>query len=86
MPVTDLPEKSSRGGRQSNTPMYEKWLAQLQPGSTYEMASVDADGAHPVNRVTALRKVAAASFPEVKIETRSVEAGKRYRIFATVGA
>jgi hypothetical protein len=64
--------------------MYEKWLAQLAPGGTFELASADEDGGHPVNRVTQIRKVALASYPNVKVETRPIEPGKRYRIFATV--
>jgi len=84
IPVADMPPKSTRGGRQSNAPMYEKWLAQLVPGQTFELGSVDPDGGHPAGRVTAIRKVALAAYPNVKIETRPIEAGKRYRIFATV--
>lgn len=81
VPVSELPPASKRGGRASNAPAYEAWLAQLAPGATYELASTDEDGAHPVNRVSQLRKVAGDGF---KIDTRPVEPGKRYRIFATV--
>lgn len=81
VPVTEMPEAPRKGGRASNAPAMEAWLQQLQPGQTYELASLDEDGGHSVNRVTQLRKVAGEGF---KIETRPIEPGKRYRIFATV--
>lgn len=87
VPVTDLPPASKRGGRVSNDEAYATWLSQLQPGSTYELASTEDDQAHPVNRVTQIRKVVKERFPgQFKIDTRPVEPGKRYRIYATVTA
>lgn len=81
VPVSDLPPAPKKGGRSSNVPAFEAWLAQLAPGQTYELASIDEDGGHPVGRVSQIRKVAGDAF---KIETRAIEVGKRYRIFATV--
>lgn len=81
VPVTELPEPTNRGGRASTAPAFQKWLSQLTPGSRYELASNDPDGAHPANRVAQIRKVAGEAYV---IETRAVVAGKRYRIFASV--
>ena len=81
--VEELPPTSGKGGRQSNAPAMEAWLAKISPGKTAELPSKDEDGAHPVSRVTQMRKVAGTAF---KIETRPVVGGKRYRIFATVNA
>lgn len=78
--VTELPPASS-GGRKSVAPALEAWLKQLAPGNTYELGSKDADGGHPLSRVSQLRKVAGDGF---KVETRPIVPGKRYRIFATV--
>lgn len=79
--VDVLPPASVKGGRKSATPALEAWLKQLEPGKTYELASKEKDGAHPLSRVTQLRKLAGDAF---KVETRPVVSGKRYRIFATV--
>ena len=46
------------GGRQSNVPAIEEFLRSVtEPGVTYQMGSPDADGGHPVNRITQLRKL-----------------------------
>lgn len=82
--VTEMPPPSSRGGRAAVTPALEAWIMALSPG-TWELASKDPDGAHPVARVTQLRKVS-EPHEDVSIETRAVTAGKRYRIFATKNA
>lgn len=79
--VDELPPASAKGGRTSNAPALEAWLAKLEAGKTAELPSKDADGAHPVSRVTQMRKIAGTAF---KVETRPVTPGKRYRIFATV--
>lgn len=79
--VDELPPQTNRGGRQSNEPALQAWLAALEPGNTYELKSNDKDGGHPVSRVTQLRKLAGEGF---KVETRALESGKRYRIFATI--
>lgn len=83
VPVAELPPKVNGGGRTSLTPVYEKWLAQLTPDTWGELASDSEDGAHPVNRVQALRKVAGDAY---QVETRPVVPGKRYRIFAKVAS
>lgn len=91
----DLPPATARGGRESNEPAMRTWLGKVQaaaPG-TYELASKDADKAHPTSRGTQLRALVnkpkdapedwTAPYPDVAIETRAVVTGKRYRIFAT---
>lgn len=80
---TQIPEATQRGGRTSNEPAIKEWLNQLVPGNTYELLSSDADGGHPVNRVTQIRKIAGEGF---KVETRPIESGKRYRVFVTVAS
>lgn len=77
----DIPAKSARGGRTPTAPALEAWLKQITPGSTFELASADPDGAHGQSRVTQLRKVAGAAYV---VETRPVVPGKRYRIFVTL--
>src|SRR4030095_5819332 len=79
-----MPEPGKRGGRQSNEPEMLRWLAQLQPGTTYQMGGGDTDGAHTVNRITQLRKVATKA-GEYTIETSPIESGKRYLVFVTPG-
>jgi hypothetical protein len=80
-----MPAPGKRGGgRQSNLPAIEAFLASCtEPGVTYQMGSPDADGGHPVNRITQLRKLAGEKF---KIETSPIESGKRYYVFATLNA
>lgn len=90
--LTELPPVTTRGGRVSSAPILRDWLAMAKPGSWVELPSDDEDGAHPVSRVTQVRKLAAdnatanPTAPVVKIETRAVTSGKRYRIFAGVVA
>lgn len=86
----ELPPAAARGGRASFQPAMLAWLekvAAAAPG-TYELASSDEDGAHVVSRGTQLRKlVEAPDAPEsvrgLKVETRAVVSGKRYRVFVT---
>lgn len=78
--VDELPPSTGKGGRASNAPALEAWLGKIAPGKTAELPSKDADAAHPVSRVTQLRKLAGTTW---KVETRPVVPGKRYRIFAT---
>lgn len=52
------PEIRGRGGKPTMRPAYVAWLNALEPGAEYEMASKEPDGAHPVTRLNALRKVA----------------------------
>lgn len=80
-----MPQPGKRGGgRTSNLPAIEAFLASVtEPGVTYQMGSPDADGGHPVNRITQLRKLAGEKF---KIETSPIESGKRYYVFATLNA
>ena len=82
VPVDSLPP-ATRGGRVSREPAFKAWLEKLQPNQTYELASADEDGGHPVSRVTQLRKIAGEGF---KVDTRALDgqSGKRYRIFVTV--
>lgn len=82
VPVKELPPNVGKRGRTSNhEPALRAWLATMaEPGKTYELPSKDKDGAHPVARVTQVRKVAG---PTYKVETAAVETGKRYRIFVT---
>ena len=79
-----MPQPGKRGGRASNEPEMVRWLSALQPGTTYQLGGGDADGAHTVNRITQLRKVASKS-GEFTIETSPVESGKRYLVFVTPG-
>lgn len=81
---TTMPAPGKRGGRASNEPEMLRWLGQLEPGTTYQMGGGDADGAHTVNRITQLRKVATKA-GEFTIETSPVESGKRYLVFVTPG-
>lgn len=80
-----MPQPGKRGGgRQSNLPAIEGFLSSItEPGVTYQMGSPDADGGHPVNRITQLRKLAGEKY---KIETSPIESGKRYYVFATLNA
>lgn len=87
VPVTEMPPGTSgKGGRASNAPGLTAWLnaaAKAGPG-TYELASDnETDHAHPIGRLTQIRKIA-TDMPGIKIESRVITAGKRYRIFATV--
>jgi predicted secreted protein len=79
-----MPEPGKRGGRASNEPEMLRWLGALEPGTTYQMGGGDQDGAHTVNRITQLRKVATKA-GEYTIETSPVESGKRYLVFVTAG-
>ena len=79
-----MPAPGKRGGRASNEPEMLRWLGQLQPGTTYQLGGGDADGAHTVNRITQLRKVASKA-GEYTIETSPIESGKRYLVFVTPG-
>lgn len=81
---TTMPAPGKRGGRASNEPEMLRWLGQLEPGQTYQMGGGDDDGAHTVNRITQLRKVATKA-GEFTIETSPVESGKRYLVFVTPG-
>ena len=81
VPVTELPPMATKGGRQSNEPALTEWLNKIGSNGTYELASKDEDSGHPVSRVTQLRKLAEPL--NVKIDTRAIVPGKRYRIFAT---
>lgn len=81
VPVSELPPLATRGGRQSNEPALTAWLDAIAQTGTFELASKDEDGGHPVSRVTQLRKLAEAK--QIKIDTRAIVTGKRYRIFAT---
>lgn len=79
-----MPRPGKRGGRTSNAPAIEAFLASCtEPGTTYQMGSPDPDGGHPVNRVTQVRKLAGDSF---KVETSPIESGKRYFVFVTLNA
>jgi len=73
---------SGRRGRSSNEPEMQKWLGLLTPGQTYQMGGGDADGAHTVQRITQLRKVASKE-GNFTVETSPVESGKRYLVFVT---
>ena len=78
--VTELPPAPARGGKASLKPAMQAFLSGLPDFGTYEMASSDADKGHPTNRVAQLREVAGDDYT---IDTRTLESGKRYRIFAT---
>lgn len=79
--VDELPP-GGKSGRKSVSPALATWLAKIEPGKTAELPSTDPDvPGHPVSRVTQIRKVAGDAFA---IETRTLEPGKRYRIFATI--
>lgn len=80
-----MPAPGKRGGRASNEPEMLRWLGELQPGTTYQLGGGDTDGAHTVNRITQLRKVASKA-GEFTIETSPIESGKRYLVFVTPGA
>lgn len=77
----EMPKPAKRGGRASNVPAIEAFLASITSPGTYEMGSSDEDGGHPVNRVAQVKKVAGEKF---KVETSPIESGKRYRIFVTL--
>jgi hypothetical protein len=79
-----MPAPGKRGGRASNEPEMLRWLGALEVGTTYQMGGGDTDGAHTVNRITQLRKVATKA-GEFTIETSPVESGKRYLVFVTPG-
>lgn len=81
VPVSELPPLATRGGRQSNEPALTSWLDAIGATGTFELASKDEDGGHPVSRVTQLRKLAEPK--QIKIDTRAIVTGKRYRVFAT---
>lgn len=85
VPVSDadMPVKAQRGGRQSNLPAIKEFLASVKPGSWYRMESPDADGGHPVNRVTQVRKEAGDGF---EIKTDAIESGKRYRVYVRIAS
>jgi len=55
---TTMPAPGKRGGRASNEPEMLRWLNALEPGTTYQLGGGDEDGAHTVNRITQMRKVA----------------------------
>ena len=80
-----MPTPGKRGGgRQSNVPAMEAFLAAItEPGVTYQMGSPDADGGHPLNRITQIRKLAGERY---KVETSPIESGKRYFVFVTLNA
>lgn len=78
---TEMPQPAKRGGRASNVPAIEGFLASITAPGTYEMKSGDDDGGHPVNRIAQIRKVAGDRF---KVETSPIESGKRYRVFVTL--
>src|SRR5580765_1977178 len=73
---------SGRRGRSSNAPEMTRWLNQLTPGQTYQMGGGDDDGAHTVQRITQLRKVASQA-GNYTVETSPIESGKRYLVFVT---
>lgn len=77
----EMPAPGKRGGRTSNIPAIEGFLNSITEPGTYQMRSPDEDGAHPVNRITQIRKVAGDRF---KVETSPLEAGKRYLVFVTL--
>jgi hypothetical protein len=77
----DKPAPGKRGGRSSNVPAIEAFLASITEPGTYEMRSPDEDGGHPVNRIAQIRKAAGTVF---KVETSPIESGKRYRVFVTL--
>lgn len=79
-----MPAPGKRGGRSSNEPEMLRWLNALQPGTTYQLGGGDSDGAHTVNRITQLRKIATKA-GEYTIETSPIESGKRYLVFVTPG-
>ena len=79
-----MPAPGKRGGRASNEPEMLRWLGALEVGKTYQMGGGDSDGAHTVNRITQLRKVASKA-GEYTIETSPIESGKRYLVFVTPG-
>ena len=58
----------------------QAWLDSVPEGGTYELQSSDSDHGHPTNRVAQMRELAGTKF---HIDTRTIETGKRYRIFAT---
>ena len=81
------PAIRARGGKPTMRPQYEAWLTQLETGADYEMASADSDGAHPVARLNALRKVAKEMTTATEgFKVEAVYVGndrKRVRIFAS---
>jgi hypothetical protein len=90
--VVELAPSVSKAGRPNQDHKVIEWFDKLNAPTkegekiSYELKSREADEAHPVSRVTKLKKLA-ANYDRVpiKIETRPVEAGKRYKIYATVG-
>ena len=84
---TSKPTIRARGGKPTMRPLYVAWLSQLEPGADYEMASTDADGAHPVARLNSLRKTAKEMTTETEgFKVEAVYVGsdrKRVRIFAS---
>lgn len=83
VPVTELPPASPRGGRQSNEPAIKAWLDALPGPGTFELASTDEDGGHPISRKQTMVKLVKASYPNIRVDSRPIVPGKRYRIFAT---
>lgn len=77
----DMPVAAKKGGRQSNEPAIREFLAGVTPGQWFEMISGDDDKAHPVNRVTQIRKIAGEEFD---VKTNAIETGKRYRVFVKI--
>jgi len=90
VPVKDRPPSPPRGGRAPARPAYEAWLAKLQPGAEFELASKDEDKAHSVSRLNALRAVAKelstadGASRIYRIDAVPVVPNKRYRIFGSV--
>jgi hypothetical protein len=91
--VVELAPVVSKAGRPNQDHKVIEWFDKLKPPTgdkktiTYVFKSKDEDEAHPVSKVTKLKKLASnyERLP-IKIETRPVEAGKRYKIYATLGA
>jgi len=90
VPIKDRPISPPRGGRAPVRPAYEAWLAKLQPGAEFEMASKDEDKAHSISRLTTLRGIAKelstaeGSTRVYQIDAVPVVPNKRYRIFGSV--
>lgn len=77
--VNELPP-AKRGGRASAEPALRTWLSKIPNGKTVQLGAGDSDGAHSTSRVSQLREIAGDDYA---VETRSVEAGKRYLVFVT---
>ena len=90
IPVKERPPSPPRGGRAPVKPAYEAWLAKLQPGAEYEMASKDEDKAHSISRLNTLRQIAKemnaaeGATRTYQIDAVPVVPNKRYRIFGSV--